>query len=61
MKEIKRCKHRGWLFEIKILWWKKTYLFCERCKKPILWRELLKTADILHNRSDGYFMTSLED
>ena len=57
----KKCKHRGWWFKIKILWWKRDYLWCERCKNAIKHKEVIMNADILHSRSDGYFMSSLEE
>lgn len=52
------CKHRGWWFEIQFLFWHKKFLWCDRCKKAIPEKIVMKNAEILHRRSDGFFMTS---
>ena len=56
-KEIK-CKHRGYWFEIKFLFWHKKYLWCDRCFNAIPEKEVFANAELLCRRSDGYFMTS---
>ncbi len=59
-KEIKKCKHRGYWFEFKFLFWKKNYLACNKCGRLVLWNEVVRNGDILHRREDGYFITSEE-
>ena len=52
---MNKCKHQGWWFEVKILFLKRKYLWCDKCCKPIPKKEVFKNADILHRRGDGYF------
>lgn len=57
--EETKCKHRGYWFDIKILFWNKKYLWCDRCRDAIPEKEVFRNADLLHRRNnDGYFMTS---
>ncbi len=55
-----KCKHAGWWFEVKILFRKRKYLWCERCLNAIPKKEVFENADILCRRASGYFMTSHE-
>ena len=58
MENKKVCKHRGWWFDIKILFMRKKYLWCDKCLRAVPEKEVFANADLLISRGDGYFMTS---
>jgi hypothetical protein len=54
------CKHRGYWFEVRFLFWRKKYLWCDKCLDAIKEKNVFANADLLCRREDGYFMSSDE-